>query len=211
MGENSKIEWTDSTWNPIRARNLATGKVGWHCEHMSEACRFCYAEGINRRLGTGLDFKPGHRADIEIFLDEQMLLAPLRWKKPRRIFVNSMTDTFAEFVKDEWLDRMFAVMVLCPQHTFQVLTKRPERMRSYVIHLAVGGWPLKNIWLGVSAEDQATADERIPLLLQTPAAEPAEQTWHVLLKSDGTPNMVRPGKKRAGRLLDGIEHNGMPS
>ena len=202
MGSKTSIEWTrgddgsaGATWNPVRARNLATGKVGWHCEHVSEGCRNCYSESMNRRLGTGLDFKPGHRADVEIFLDEKMLLAPLRWKKPRRIFVNSMTDTFAEFVKDEWIDRMFAVMALCPQHTFQVLTKRPGRMQTYCCDpqsqriwrlacnmgqpgralsatLAKFGspWPLPNIWLGISAEDQATADERIPLLLQTPAA-----------------------------------------
>jgi protein gp37 len=195
MGAQSKIEWTDASWSPIRARNLATGKIGWHCEHVSDGCRNCYAESINRHLGTGLDFKPGHRADVEIFLDDKMLLAPLRWKKPRRIFVNSMSDTFAEFVKDEWLDRMFAVMALCPQHTFQVLTKRPERMRAYIDAVmgdqSIGvnrlgatalwtgltgpqgpfpSWPLPNVWLGISAEDQAAADERIPLLLQTPAA-----------------------------------------
>ncbi len=345
MGEKTGIEWTDSTWSPIRARNLSTGKTGWHCEHVSEGCRNCYAESINRRLGTGLDFKPGHRADVEIFLDEKMLLAPLEWRKPRRIFVNSMSDTFAEFVKDEWIDRMFAVMALCPQHAFQVLTKRPERMRSYAVHLAVedavdvamnaiapqhwcarelqdyGGWPLRNVWLGTSAEDQDAANKRIPDLVATLAAvrfvslepllgpielehirmsetdehsvfrtlnvlsgrrghgskfgftetcdplqahldwvivggesgpharpmhprwardirdqcaaagvpfffkqwgqwapvyagcppEPAEQTWHILCKSDGTPNMVRPGKKAAGRLLDGIEHDGMPT
>jgi protein gp37 len=209
VGDKSKIEWTDATWNPTRARNriaqvgepgwktgLPGGKTGWHCEHVSEGCRNCYAESMNRRLGTGLAFKPGHRADIEILLDEQMLLAPLRWKKPRRIFVNSMTDTFAEFVRDEWLDRMFAVMALAPQHTFQVLTKRPERMWDYIgmragdwiltlsaaintVEMQVAAdrpgrepprWPLRNVWLGISAEDQAAADERIPLLLQTPAA-----------------------------------------
>jgi protein gp37 len=209
MAEHSKTEWTDSTWNPIRARNLATGKIGWHCEHVSEGCRNCYAESMNKRLGTGLDFKPGHRKDIEIFLDEKMLLAPLRWKKPRIIFVNSMSDTFADFVTDEMIDRTFAVMALCPQHKFQVLTKRAGRMRSYCEGLVQnrlrdavepGTWPLtrhhtdawldpgasiehralyhakfvtlplRNVWLGVSAEDQATADERIPLLLETPAA-----------------------------------------
>ena len=73
MGAKSKIEWTDATWSPIRARSLR-GKIGWHCEHMSEACRFCYAESMNKRLGTGLDFKPGHRTDIEVFLDENMLI-----------------------------------------------------------------------------------------------------------------------------------------
>ncbi len=200
MGANTDIEWADSTWSPIRARRKTLDsfgrggiKVGWHCEHVSEACRFCYAEGINRRLGTGLDFKPGHRADVEIFLDEKMLLAPLKWRKPRRIFVNSMSDTFAEFVKDEWIDRIFAVMALTRRHTFQVLTKRPARMlaaikrmgksieilerqaRSFGYSLKFNGyglvpWPLPNVWLGTSAEDQATADERIPLLLDTPAA-----------------------------------------
>jgi protein gp37 len=205
MGEKSKIEWTDATWNPIRARQTVPGvafkpKIGWHCEHVSEGCRNCYAETMNRRLGTGLDFKPGHRSDVEIFLDEKMLLAPLRWTKPRRIFVNSMTDTFAEFVKDEWLDRMFAVMALAARHTFQVLTKRPERMREF----CTSGWPLPNVWLGVSAEDQATADERIPLLLETPAAvrfvslepllgpidlfhieEPSGLTFNALSKKEG--------------------------
>jgi len=181
--DKTAIEWTDSTWNPIRARRKTLDsfgrggiKVGWHCEHVSEGCRFCYAEGINRRLGTGLDFKPGHRGDIEIFLDEKMLLAPLRWRKPRDIFVCSMTDLFADFVRDEWIDRMFAMMALCRQHRFQVLTKRPKRMRAHVQRPEFGNeveifpWPLPNVWLGISAEDQANADERIPELLATPAA-----------------------------------------
>jgi protein gp37 len=196
MAENSKIEWTDATWNPLRARNLKTGKVGWHCEHATTGCEFCYAEGMNRRLGTGLPFKPGHRKNIEIFLDEDMLLAPLRWKRPRMIFVCSMTDAFAEFVKDEWLDKLFAAMKMCPQHTFQVLTKRPQRMRDYFAARTSGDpWaeaadhvaelagiedhpnvleprdlPLSNLWLGVSCEDQEQADARIPHLLQSPAA-----------------------------------------
>ena len=124
MADKSKIEWTDATWNPIRARNKATGKVGWHCEHATTGCQFCYAENFNQRLGTGLPFKPGHRDDIKLFLDEQILKQPLRWKRPRKIFVGSMTDVFADFIPDAWLDRMFAVMALSPEHTFQVLTKR---------------------------------------------------------------------------------------
>jgi protein gp37 len=242
MSDRSAIEWTDASWNPLRVRRKATckndpgGEVGWHCEHVSEGCRNCYAETINRRLGTGLDYKPGHRADIEHFLDEKMLLQPLHWKKPRKIFVGSMTDLFGDWVTDAQLDRIFAVMALCPQHTFQVLTKRPERMRAWfaerwqgtpaqridfgggdIVDMPAGGetgrrcqieeaiddltdenadlkkrffdtdnealwtpegsskatqfdWPLPNVWLGVSCEDQATADERIPLLLDTPAA-----------------------------------------
>jgi protein gp37 len=199
MSDRSAIEWTDASWNPIRARNLKTGKIGWHCAHATTGCEFCYAEGINKRLGTGLPFKPGHRADVEIFLDEDMLLAPLRWRRPRRIFVGSMTDMFADFVTDAMLDRVFAVMRECPRHTFQVLTKRAERLRSYVSQFDQRGrcvcsstrdqigddprdgnrllllddgqdWPLSNLWLGVSCEHQEEADERIPLLLQTPAA-----------------------------------------
>jgi len=215
VGDRTGIEWTDATWTPIRARRFdpAKGKVriGHHCEHVSEACRNCYAEGINRRLGTGLDYKPGYHDSgaVEVFLDEDMLTRPLRWKKPRMIFVCSMTDLFARFVTDEMIDKVFAVMALCPQHTFQVLTKRPERMRAYFrgldercfhqndylttpwarrdsvakmigeIALSVGKpdllgkvkqLPLPNVWLGTSVEDQATADERIPELLATPAA-----------------------------------------
>jgi protein gp37 len=190
MGASSKIEWTDATWNPIRARNLKTGKVGWHCEHATTGCEFCYAEGFNKRLGTGLPFKPGHRKDIEIFLDEEMLTLPLRWKKPRMIFPNSMTDLFADFVSDEWIDKILAVMGLTQHHTYQPLTKRAARMRDYfatenrchiigdemlrIVNVPSGfkcvPWPFPNVWLGVSTERQQEADERIPDLLLTPAA-----------------------------------------
>lgn len=193
MGSSSKIEWTQATWTPIRARRLdPSGKelVGWHCEHVSEGCRNCYAESMNKRLGTGLEFKPGNHDEVDLFLDEKMLRAPLSWRKPRMIFVCSMTDLFADFVSDEWIDRMFAVMALCPQHTFQLLSKRPARMLEWsrinstgghIFHVAQqidtqkhgarsGKWPLPNVWLGTSCEDQATADARIPDLLATPAA-----------------------------------------
>lgn len=178
MASFSKIEWTDATWTPIRARNLETGKTGWHCQHVSPGCEHCYSETLNRRIGSGLAFKPGHIKDVDVFLDAKMLAAPLRWRAPRRIFVCSMTDLFGEWVPDEWIDEIFAVMISQPQHQFQVLTKRPERMRRYVHRLyealALADEELKcpapNIWLGVSVENQAWADERIPLLLDTPAA-----------------------------------------
>lgn len=204
MADNTAIEWTDRTWNPVRARRrLASGEVrtGWHCEHASPGCAHCYAERFNAWVGTQLAYKPGHRADIEIFLDEKLLLAPLRWRKPQSVFLSSMTDVFAWFVSDEMLDRMFAVMALCPHLDFQVLTKRSDRMRAYfergadqarkaIYALAnerkidkiagdrrlfeainrLAKWPLPNAWLGVSVEDQARADERIPDLLATPAA-----------------------------------------
>lgn len=117
---------------------------------------------------------------------------PLHWKKPRRIFVNSMSDLFHDGVEDWVIRKLFSVMARCPQHTFQILTKRPARMRNFFayslldigaaanerltrtqLQLGMGvtcNWPLPNVWLGVSVEDQATADERIPMLLQTPAA-----------------------------------------
>jgi protein gp37 len=122
---------------------------------------------------------------------DETFLAPLRWSKPRRIFVNSMGDLFHEDVPDAWIDRVFAVMALAPQHTFQVLTKRAKRMREYcapidarrsdalgaaVLALGYRGplealrWPLPNVWKGVSAEDQQRADERVPDLIDTPAA-----------------------------------------
>lgn len=213
MSDNSRIEWTDATWNPVRAMShrplpgaepgdLGDMKLGWHCEHVSPGCANCYAEPMNRRLGTGLPYKPGHRADVTVFVDEKALQAPLRWRRPRMIFVGSMTDLFADFVTDAMLDRIFAVMALCPHHTFQLLTKRPERMRAYLWTdrraercAAVDAMfpdrtdqsraardrlarqtapgvpaPLENVWLGASVEDQRRADERIPVLLNTPAA-----------------------------------------
>ncbi|MBN9568745.1 MAG: phage Gp37/Gp68 family protein [Alphaproteobacteria bacterium] len=217
MGKTA-IEWTDYSWNPIRAARLqreddrvsTIGKLGWHCEHVSEGCRNCYAEVINRRLGTGFAFKPSYRLrrapDVSVFLDKKMLLAPLRWKSPRRIFVCSMTDIGAPFVTDGMLDRIFAVMALCPQHTFMMLTKRPERLRAYIDNAfdrvvlemmfsrelyklptvketcekyglpftqpqdGSDWWPLRNVWLGMSCEDQSAANQRIPHLLATPAS-----------------------------------------
>lgn len=132
----------------------------------------------------------------KIELVEKHLTDPLHWKKPQRVFVNSMSDLFHEALPDEAIDRVFAVMALCPQHTFQCLTKRPERMLKYFgtnygIHRAVAikeqackipnysalceaadfmPWPYRNVWLGVSCEDQKTADERSAILRQVPAA-----------------------------------------
>jgi len=135
------------------------------------------------RLGTGGEYLKRYRATNDIFLDEKILTQPLHWKRPRRIFPCSMSDLFGEWVPDEMIDRVFAVMALCPRHSFQVLTKRAERMRDYMrsregsdaIDILRGGdgswkWPLDNAWYGVSVEDQRRADERIPVLLDTPAA-----------------------------------------
>lgn len=214
MGRETKIAWCDSTWSPVRG-----------CTRVSEGCRNCYAERMAARRLPGLmspttgkpfavTWKPlrdnpgGPRWSGRVELIESALDIPLRCRKPRRIFVNSMSDTFHEALPDEAIDRIFAVMALCPQHTFMVLTKRAERMRKWHARCVVDGklrsglgkavqdicggtyggrftmepfyklqlaykswpWPLPNVWLGTSVEDQKAADERIPLLLQTPAA-----------------------------------------
>jgi protein gp37 len=111
-----------------------------------------------------------------VALVKDKLAEPLHWRKPRRVFVNSMSDLFHEALPDVDIAKVLAVMVAAPWHTFQILTKRPERMRAWIdwsgrARHFVGAWPPKNVWLGVSVEDQATADERVPLLLQTPAAK----------------------------------------
>ncbi|HXI90497.1 MAG TPA: DUF5131 family protein [Bryobacteraceae bacterium] len=198
----SSIEWTGYTWNPIKARTredlviptkadpfrvVPAGTVGYHCERVSSGCCNCYACTGNMRTlpawGTGLDYTVPNRAKVEIFLDEDVLVAPLHWKKPRKIFVCSMTDWAADFVTDEMMDKLLAIAALCPQHTFQFLTKRADRMARYFSDLGrvgeqVAGWmwdhiltktnlsaalpqlPLPNVQLGFSAEDQANFDAR---------------------------------------------------
>ncbi len=181
MSDHTKIAWSDATWNPV------TG-----CSKITPGCKFCYAEREWRRLSANPK-APVYfgRAFTDVRGHEDRLDPPLRWRRPRKIFVNSMSDLFHESVPDAFIDRVFAVMALSPQHTFQVLTKRPERMRDYLdarcdnrehaigkqmIELSAGRdpglpeLPLPNVCLGVSAENQDTADERILLLIQTPAA-----------------------------------------
>ena len=202
----SKIEWTEKTWNPI---------VG--CSVVSPGCTNCYAMTLAARIermspdlahykGLTQISKAGPVWTGKVALaGDDKLLEPLRRKKPTTYFVNSMSDLFHENVPDEWIDRVFAVMALAPQHTFQVPTKRAPRMRKYcgdpktaervaaIIlknewqisgrqQLAPMGnrareidpefvrWPLPNVWLGVSAEDQKRYDERVFELNHTPAA-----------------------------------------
>ncbi len=192
MADNSKIEWTDATWNPIRARakedmmirghEVLEGTWGYHCERISPGCKNCYASTMNGRMlpawGTGLDYTVPNREKVEIFLDEAELLKPLKWKKPRRIFVESMSDWCADFVTDQMRDRIMAVAALCPQHTFLFLTKRAGRCDSYFrtegrlewIRDAQGRMafpgsqlttlPVNNVYLGFSAENQECFDDR---------------------------------------------------
>ena len=170
------IEWTDKVWNPVRG-----------CTRVSEGCTNCYAERTASRFsGPGMPYEGLIRSTSKgplwtgkIRLVPEKLKEPLTWRTPCRVFVNSMSDLFHEGVPDSFIAEVFATMAACPRHTFQVLTKRPERMR----HLLAGPkqhaqWPremwhrsvLPNVWLGVSVENQEAADERIPLLLETPAA-----------------------------------------
>lgn len=202
MADHSKIEWTDATWNPI------TG-----CSVVSAGCKHCYAMrlagtrlqhhpsrlGLTRPTGAG----PVWTGDVRF--NRGWLAQPLDWTRPRRIFVCAHGDLFHENVPDDWLDEVFAVMALAPQHTFQILTKRADRMLGYLHRFTrpdnpvvqqLVAWqdgsgpdcgrrqnlgalrqaavraqaPLPNAQIGVSVEDQAAADERIPLLLEAPAA-----------------------------------------
>lgn len=190
MADNTKIEWADATVNAING-----------CSVTSPGCSHCYAMKLAgtrirnhpTRQGLTIDSKAGPVWNGEVRLHEPALLQPLTWKKPRRIFWNAHGDTFHENVPDEWIDRIFAVAALTPQHTHMILTKRSARMREYVktregmgnaeicrainaIPYGIGNRkgaleiPLPNMWLGVSVEDQTRADERIPDLLATPAA-----------------------------------------
>lgn len=161
MGGATKIQWTDETWNPV------TG-----CTKVSQGCKHCYAERVFPRAYA----KTG-RCFTDVRTHPERLDQPLRWKKPRRVFVNSMSDLFHEDVPDEFIDKVWEIMANAPDHTFQILTKRPARMLAWTGGVDAGKWPmwllpwpLPNVWLGVSVEDQATADERIPPLLRTAAA-----------------------------------------
>lgn len=190
---NSKIQWTNKVWNPVRG-----------CSIVSKGCKNCYAmKQAHRFSGPGLDYEgltkmtsggPVWTGDVRLV--PEMLDRPLHWRKPLRVFVNSMSDLYHEDVPFEFIDRVFAIMAIASGHTYQILTKRPERMRAYMTEDRIGRvgyvdslakrhyrdmgrtipafvqlrWPLPNVWLGVSVEDQSTANERIPILMDTPAA-----------------------------------------
>lgn len=204
MGDNSGIQWTDATWNPL---------VG--CTVVSPGCTNCYAMkeaarmarmGQAKYAGLTKDSRAGPVWTGKLHLHEPALAQPTKWRRPRHIFVNSMGDLFHEDAPLEWIDQVFGAMALCPQHRFQVLTKRAERMRVYTDsrlsdvaqrvwgaadrlacklnlpehhpsfdYLCAGKarapWPLPQVWLGVSAEDQARFDLRVEHLAATLAAK----------------------------------------
>jgi len=173
--------WWDESWNPM------TG-----CTPVSEACEHCYAERMAKRFWkpqcvSDGDCPHGHNEYNEPDCEKlcqpftptfhpDRLDIPLRWRKPRRIFVCSMSDLGHDAFTDDQRDAVFSTMEQCPQHVFMLLTKRPENVRRYILSRdsrrarGLGCWPIKNLRLGVTAENQRTADERIPILLDTPAA-----------------------------------------
>ena len=201
----TSIEWTDYSSNLIKYHD-PEGRTVHGCIKVSAGCANCYASAISKRF-TGGEFTASRQKTLTPFFDEAEAQRILRSRVTgKRVFIGDMTDVFGEWVPDALLDRMFAVFAMRPDLTFQLLTKRPERMRAYVASerrdtqgaIAVTirevvtpeqvtaamqehrthvlrdvvqrRWPLPNVWLGTSVENQATADERIPELLATPAA-----------------------------------------
>ena len=166
----SAIEWTDETWNPC---------VG--CEPVSPGCKNCYAATMAKRVAAmeraqgrrsvylAVITDRGHWNGRAVFLPER-LAQPRRWRKPCRVFVNSMSDLFHSDITVEQVASVWEVMRDTPRHTYQILTKRPDRMRDVVAKMVARFGVLPNVWLGVSVEDQKAADERIPLLQETDAA-----------------------------------------
>ena len=340
VGDHSAIEWTDATWSPVTGcTKISDGCLNCYIERTPPfrmegrkfRCPRCGGSGYvedsdGNRLayGNAGQFIPGARCTrcsgtgqagigdtTGVRMHEDKLDVPLHWRKPRKVFVCSMSDLFHEAVSSSFIARVLAVMALTPQHTYQVLTKRPARMRALLssrsfeqevgravaaivgdderreARMLVGewtwdviakswhapDWPLPNVWLGVTVEDQERADQRIPILLETPAAirwlscepllgpvdldatgmdvtgtsglesrppavdwvvaggesgpgaRPMHPDWARSLRDQceaaGVPYLFkqwgehdstgkRVGKKRAGRLLDGVQHDGYP-
>lgn len=186
----SKIEWTDRTWNPI------TG-----CSKISEGCKNCYAEVMTSRL-CAMGVKKYENGFDKVTFHEDALEEPLKWKKPSRIFVCSMSDLFHEGVPFEKLEKVFNIMHAADWHTFLLLTKRPERMGKFLSwYYGADLRPVSHIWLGVTVENQEQADKRIPYLLATPAAkrfvsvEPlidCIDLKYVLIKKSDAPERGKP-------------------
>ncbi|HCH0556389.1 MULTISPECIES: DUF5131 family protein [Pseudomonadota] len=153
MSQTSKIEWTEATWNPT---------VG--CTKISQGCKHCYAESMAKRLqamGT-----PGYENGFKLTVLRNRLEEPLRRKKPTVYFVNSMSDLFHKQIPDTYVEEVFDVIARCPQHTFQVLTKRADRLAAFFKHRT----PPKNSWIGVSVEDRRHGVPRIDALRQVDAS-----------------------------------------
>jgi protein gp37 len=207
------IQWTHQegykgeTWNPIAAFNIATGKRGWMCTKPSAGCKNCYAEAMNRFRGTGLTYTAGNVDKVR--LDLVNIDQPLHWRMPRVVFVCSMTDLFHERHTDDMIARIFATMAHARHHIFIVLTKRPERMRDLLndpdfavemckrVRESQGSpdlswlqWPLPNVRVGTTIENDDVANDRVIALLSTPAAVRFLSVEPMLEAIDMTPFMV---------------------
>jgi len=214
---STTIEWTQrpgtkgETWNPT------TG-----CNKLSAGCKHCYAEVMHKRLQAMGQAKYQQDFSAGVVTHADTLSIPLKWKKPRTVFVNSMSDLFHADVPFAFIDQVFAVMALTPQHTYQILTKRPERMAEYfstrdrfatlppervrpfgatwegsiTVPFTEHKHPLSNVWLGTSVEDQKAADERIPHLLMCPAAVRFLSCEPLLGAVDINPFLYRVGGSR---------------
>ncbi len=230
MSTGTGIEWTEATWNPV---------VG--CTRVHAGCDHCYAVTMTHRLAemgqakyaglTVLNPEGDRHFNGVVRCVPEAMPIPLGWKKPRRVFVNSMSDLFHKSVPFEFIDKVFAVMALCPQHTFQVLTKRPERMAEY---LNTGGgegktrdlqviantllftrplgwerwlgvWPLPNVWLGTSPCDQPTAADSIPHLLRCPAAVRCLSCEPLIGPIDFSKEWDRPSGHGSATLLGDLD------
>jgi protein gp37 len=154
MSDQSKIEWTDATWNPV------TG-----CSKVSPGCAHCYAETLSLRFGWSKRPWTPENASENVVLHPERLQLPRRWRGSRRVFVNSMSDLFHELVPDQYIRDVFEVMASCRQHQFQTLTKRPERLAALAPSLP---WP-ENIWIGVTIENDRWV-QRADFLRTVPAA-----------------------------------------
>lgn len=206
MSDNSKIAWTDATWSPI---------VG--CSKISTGCNHCYAEVMARRLAGMPQQSPKYSTVIHegkwsgiVFMDFSALEKPLSWKKPRMIFVCSMGDLFHESVLFNWILEIMYVINKCPQHTFQILTKRPDRMHEFFTDwipnpFSLQDGDLPNLHLGVTAENQEQADKRIPVLLDIPAAKRFVSIEPMLGPIDiGSKNSLRWSNKPLIEQLDQV-------
>jgi protein gp37 len=234
MSQNSGIEWTETTWNPV------TG-----CTKISPGCKNCYAERMAIRLqAMG---QPNYRNGFQVTLHDRMLLLPLEWKKPRMIFVNSMSDLFHKDVPTEFIEKTFAIVRKASWHTFQVLTKRSDRLREIEEKIDIP----KNVWLGVSVEcedylsridDLRAANVSVKFLSlepligplpgldlkgidwvivggeSGPGARPMQEEWVTDIRdiclASNVPFFFKQWggviKKRAGRVLEGRTWDQMP-
>lgn len=157
MSETSKIEWTDATWNPVRG-----------CNKISPGCAHCYAERFAERF-RGVSGHP-YEQGFDLRLVPEKLEEPLKWKSPKMIFVNSMSDLFHKDIPDSYVEQVVRVMEKAHWHTFQVLTKRPKRMRDLLQTNLSFAAEILHIWWGVSVENRTHGLPRIDILRETPAA-----------------------------------------